>query len=256
MTHLKNIPIIGYNNPTVQCGYSGGLHFVSCHNVTIEGIIWNKCGANVHMSATQGIGLYICNSLNIIFQNCIFKNSLGQSIVLSEVSGSVNINNYNFTNNSHYNHGTAIHYSSKLNDDVQLVFTINNCIFDYNEGTSIVYFNQSGISQKYLSLQNSKFSNNYGGAMYILLGQFHINGVVLFEENNATHGGGLVVSNHASVFTENSVVTFSKNVATNQGGAIFVSNQAMISFEQNSIVIFNSNMADVALCRWSCIFRK
>ena len=41
LTHLKNIAIIGYNNPTVQCGYSGGLHFVSCDNVTIEGIIWN-----------------------------------------------------------------------------------------------------------------------------------------------------------------------------------------------------------------------
>ena len=40
-THLKNIAIIGYNNPTVQCGYSGGLHFVSCHNVTIEGITWD-----------------------------------------------------------------------------------------------------------------------------------------------------------------------------------------------------------------------
>ena len=56
--HLKNIAIIGYNNPTVQCGYSGGLHFVSCHNVTIEGIIWNECGANANVNATQGIGYY------------------------------------------------------------------------------------------------------------------------------------------------------------------------------------------------------
>ena len=38
LTYLENILIIGYNNPTVQCGYSGGLHFASCHNVTIEGI--------------------------------------------------------------------------------------------------------------------------------------------------------------------------------------------------------------------------
>ena len=72
LTHLKNIAIIGYNNPTVQCGYSGGLHFVSCHNVTIEGIIWNEYGANVNVNATEGIGLYMYNSLNIIFQNCTF----------------------------------------------------------------------------------------------------------------------------------------------------------------------------------------
>ena len=50
LTHLKNIAIIGYNNPTVQCGYSGGLHFVSCHNVTIKGIIWNGYDANVNTS--------------------------------------------------------------------------------------------------------------------------------------------------------------------------------------------------------------
>ena len=244
LTHLKNIAIIGFNNPTVQCGYSGGLHFVSCHNVTIEGIIWNECGANTNISNTQG--LHFHNSSNVVFQNCTFQNSLGQSIVLSEVSGSVNIDNCNFTHNNHYNnHGTAIHYSTKLNDDVRLVFTITNSIFNYNEGASIMYFYQSGSSQQYLSLQNSKFSNNQGVPMYNLKGQLHINGVVLFEGNNATNGGGLFVGDYASViFNETSVVTFSKNVATNQGGAVFVSNQAMISFEQTSIVVFNSNRAD------------
>ena len=244
LTHLKNIAIIGYNNPTVQCGYSGGLHFVSCHNVTIEGIIWNECGANV--STTKRIGLYMYNSSNIIFQNCTFRNSLGQSILLSQVSENVNILNCNFTHNKYYNnHGTAIYYSSKFNDDVQLVFTINNCIFDYNEGASIVYFYQSGSSQKYLLLQNSKFSNNQGVPLYILCQQLYINGVVLFEGNNARNGGGLFIGDHASViFNESSFVTFRKNVATNQGGAVFVSSQAMISCEQNSIVVFNSNRAD------------
>ena len=246
LTHLRNIAIIGYNNPTVQCGYSGGLYFVSCHNVTIQGIIWNECGALANISTTQRIGLYIYNSSNIIFQNCISQNSLGQSIALLEVSGSVSISNCNFTHNSHYKkHGTAIYYSSNLNDNVQLVFTINNCIFDYNEGASIVYFDHSGTSQKHLSLQNSKFSNNQGIPILILNKQLYINGVVLFEGNHATYGGGLFVGDHASViFNKSAFVTFSKNVATNQGGAVFVSNQAMISFEQNSIVVFNSNSAD------------
>ena len=245
-THLKNIAIIGYNNPTVQCGYSGGLNFVSCHNVTIEGIIWNECGANTNISSIQGIGLYMYNSSNTIFLNCTFQNSLGQSIVLSEMLGNVNINNCNFTHNSNYkNHGTAIHCLSKLNDNVQLVFTINNCVFDYSGGASIVYFYQPDASQICLSLQNSKFTNNQGVPIYIINGQLYINGVVLFEKNNATNGGGLFVGDHASViFNKSSVVTFSRNVATNQGGAVFVSNQAMISFEQNSIVVFNSNRAN------------
>ena len=50
LTHLKNIAVIGYNNPTLQCGYSGGLHFVSCHNVTIDGIIWNGYDVNANIS--------------------------------------------------------------------------------------------------------------------------------------------------------------------------------------------------------------
>ena len=105
--------MIGYNNPTLQCGYSGRLHFASCHNVTIEGIIWNEWGANANVNATQGIKLHLYNSSNIIFQNCIFQNSLHQSIVLLEVTGNANIN---FTYNNHCkNHGAAIHYSLKLN---------------------------------------------------------------------------------------------------------------------------------------------
>ena len=128
LTYLKNIAIIGYNNPTVQCGYSGGLHFASCHNVTIEGIIWNECGRNANVSAASETGLYIHNSSNVNFQNCTFQNSLGQSIAILEISGNVNINNCNFTHNKYKYHGVAIHYSSKHN--VQLALLINKCVFD------------------------------------------------------------------------------------------------------------------------------
>ena len=100
LTHLKNIAIIGYNNPTVQFGYGGGLQFVHCHNFTIEGIKWNGCGANSNTNTTLGIRLCIHNSSNITIQNCTFQNSFGQSVVLSEVSGNVNINNCKFTHNN------------------------------------------------------------------------------------------------------------------------------------------------------------
>ena len=115
LTYLKNIAIIGYNNPTVQCGYSGGLHFASCHDVVIAGIIWNECGKNANVSIASRTGLYIHNSSSVSFQNCTFQNSLGHSIVLLEVSGNVNINDCNFTHNYYKNHGVAIHYSSKHN---------------------------------------------------------------------------------------------------------------------------------------------
>ena len=245
LTHLKNIAIIGYNNPKVQFGYSGGLQFVHCHNLTIEGIKWNGCGVKSNASTTPGIVLYVHNSSNIIFQNCTFQNSFGQSVVLSEVLGNVNINNCKFTHNNYYNnHGTAIHYSSNTN--VQLVFMINNCTFDYNEGASIVYFYQLGILQKKLILQYSNFKNNDGVPIYILKQKLFINGLVLFEGNKATDGGGLFVSDNASVvFNESSVVTFCQNVADNHGGAIFTSHDSVILFEQASIVQFISNTATI-----------
>ena len=78
--------------------------------------------------------------------------------------------------------------------------------------------------------------------MYIINGQLYVNGVMLFEENNATNGGGLFDA--SVIFNESSVVTFSKNVATNEGGAVFVSNQAIISFEQNFSLVLNSYIAE------------
>ena len=146
LMHLKNIAIIGYNNPTVQFGYSGGLQFVHCYNLTIEGIKWNGCGAKSNASTTPGIGLYVHNSSNIIFQNCTFQNSFGQSVVLSEVLGNVNINNCKFTHNNYYNnHGTAIHYSS--NNNAKLVF----CKFTHNN-----YYNNHGTAIHYSSNNNAK----------------------------------------------------------------------------------------------------
>ena len=245
LTHLKNIAIIGYNNPTVQCGYSGGLHFVSCHNVTIEGIIWNGYDANVNTSTIPEARLYMHNASNISLQNCTFQNSLGQSIVaLSETSGNANISNCKFSHNNHHgNHGAAVHcYSS--NDFAQLLLTISDCTFNYNDGTSIVYFYHSGTSQEYLSLENSTFNNNQGVSVYIVNQQLFISGLVLFEENNATCGSGLFVDDHASViFTKTSITKFRNNIGRNDGGAIFLSNYSMISFDHDSIVVFNSNIA-------------
>ena len=41
---LENIAIIGHDNNAVNCDNAGGLHFDHCHNCTIIGIAWEKCG--------------------------------------------------------------------------------------------------------------------------------------------------------------------------------------------------------------------
>ena len=64
---LANITITGHNNPTVFCNNSGGLHFISCHNCTIEGITWKGCGGR-DISDNNNIHpvLQLYNSSNII----------------------------------------------------------------------------------------------------------------------------------------------------------------------------------------------
>lgn len=36
LTGLENISVIGHDNPAVNCGKAGGIHFENCHNFTIN----------------------------------------------------------------------------------------------------------------------------------------------------------------------------------------------------------------------------
>ena len=229
---LSNIAITGYNNPTVYCNNSGGLHFMSCDNCTIEGITWEGCGAR-NVSNVYPV-LQFTNSSNITIQNCSFQQSIGQAVVLSGMSGDVNINYCNFLHNKQYEgHGTAIHYSSNLLSS-PIKFTITGCNFFLNEkAKSIVYFSQSFVKLcKYLKLQNSKFHHNKGVPIYLSNQDLHINGNIEFSNNIAENGGGIFISDHSNVIIHKSAtVNFTNNTATNNGGAIFLTNHSSILFK-------------------------
>ena len=100
LVDLANIIITGHNNPTVNCNDSGGLHFISCNNSTIEGITWDKCGAiNINDNDNIYPVLQLFNSSNMTIKNCSFQNSIGQAVVLSEMIADVNIDYCNFLYN-------------------------------------------------------------------------------------------------------------------------------------------------------------
>ena len=146
LVDLANITITGHNNPTVSCNKTGGLHFMSCSNCTIEGITWDGCGASDNENVSPVLQLF--NSSNITINNCTFQHSIGQAVVLSEMIGDVNIDHCNFLSNKQYEgHGTAIHYTSNdmlTSYQVQLIFTISGSNFYYNErAKSVVYLHQS-----------------------------------------------------------------------------------------------------------------
>ena len=240
---LANITITGHNNPTMSCNKFGRLHFISCYNCTIEGITWEGCGARNISDDDDNIYpvLQFTNSSNVTIQHCSFQQSIGQAVVLSGMSGDVNINYCNFLYNKQYEgHGTAIHYSSNdmlISSPLKLMIT--GCSFFYNErAKSIVYFSHLSTNFKpckYLKLQNSKFSQNNGVPMYLSNHDLHINGNIEFTYNIAENGGGIFISDHSNVIIHKSTtVNFVNNRATNNGGAIFLTNHSSILFDSYS----------------------
>ena len=241
-SNLVNVSIIGYNNPTVNCKRAGGIHFNFCHNCIIQDITWDGCGTETEA------GIKLSDSSNIIIENSSFQYSKGPNIVLSGVSGHVNISHCNFVHNNHYGgHGAAIYYSSSnVTTDLQLLFAISNCNFSYNHNAlSLVYIeNMMSKDNSNIIFQNIKFCHNQGISIYVVDQNINLLGKVLFHNNTAENGVGIYVTDHSTVvFGKNSDVSFIQNSADYNGGAVLLRYHSSIIFDQNSMATFNDNDA-------------
>ena len=221
LNNLENVTISGQGNSTVNCNGIGAVKFVSCNNVTIKGVNWERCGSNE--STYPGMEFY--NSSDIVIQNCFFHHSTGQAIVvLSKVSGNVYINNCQFTHNKyHEGHGAAIHYTSSP-EQRQLV--INNCDFTWiGPAESVVFIDNSNNTVNGLIslLQNCTFIQNQGVPIYI--SHVHtsviLNNSVSFKDSRATAGGGIYCSNSIIKFDDKCNAGFYNNSVTTNSGAIY-----------------------------------
>ena len=238
---LYNVSIIGHNNPTVKCINGGGMHFNFCHNCIIQGVTWHGCG-----SKTKA-GLTLNNSSNIAIQSCSFQHSLGQAVILSEVSGEISISYSSFVNNNQWRrHGTAIHYSSNSNviGSSHFVLNIRNCSFSHNRHAKSVIYIEKSIQDGDINLNDSSFRDNEGVSIFLVNQKLSLNGNVLFQNNTARDGAGINIKNHSTVvFGENSDVVFIQNSAMRRGGAIFVKQYSSILFDKNANIKFSGNSA-------------
>ena len=241
-SNLENVSIIGHNNPTVNCKRAGGIHFNFCYNCIIQNITWDGCGRKTEP------GIKLRDSSNIVFEKCSFQYSKGSAIVLSEVSGHVNISHCNFVHNIHYGgHGAAIHYSlSNVTNDLQIVLVIINCNLINNNAKSLVYIeNIMSISHNNITFQNTKFCHNKGVSIYVVNENIDLFEKVLFQNNTAENGAGIYMKDHSTViFGKNSDAAFMQNSADNNGGAVFLTDHSSIIFDQNSMATFNDNNAN------------
>ena len=235
LVDLANITITGRNNPTVNCSNSGGLHFISCYNCTIEGIAWVECGFTDEENVYPVLQFY--NSSYITIENCLFQDSIWQAVVLSEMIGDVNINQCNFLSNKHYEgHGSVIHYSSTKLSKCPANFVIANCNFsDNGQAKSVIYYGPSDAKLcEHLYLMDSKFHRNKATPIYLATQTLFIGGINHFTENVAENGGGLYISDDSTViFQKSAKVNFKKNVANSNGGAIYLTNHSSLIFNDH-----------------------
>ena len=258
--HVENISIMGHNNPTVHCRSIGGIHFTYCNNCVIQDITWDGCGTkSIDATIATQPGIKFTYSSDVTIQNCRFKHSVGQAVVLSEVSGDVNITQCEFINNTHYKgHGAALYYSSNsVTNSSSHLLTISNCNFISNKrAKSVVYLGK--INSKHngtITLYNFTFYYNQGVSIYIVNQNLYLHGEVLFQENTAKNGAGFFITDYSAIiFGENSNVLFTKNSAKSYGGAIFLRNHSNVSFDQNAKINFINNRAHVGTInsRTSC----
>ena len=238
---LNNITIIGQGNPTVNCNDIGSVKFVSCNNVTIEGVNWERCG----FDNAPGIKFY--NSSNIVLQSSSFQHSVGQAVVLSNMSGNVYINNCQFTYNKyHKGNGTAIYYISSPEQSTHVQLVINNCNFTFNgPAESVVYIDNSNnkVNGHISLLQNSTFTQNKGVPIYISHTSLILNNSVSFKDNKATAGGGIYSSNSIIKFDDKCNVSFDNNLVSTNGGAIYQEANSNMFFTMNAIAKFTRNSA-------------
>ena len=255
ISNFENVSIIGHNNPTVNCMSAGGIHFTFCHSCIIQGIVWNGCGTKSDDTNAKP-GLKFIYSSNIKIQNCSFHHSFGQAIVLSKVSGYLNITHCDFINNTHYRgHGAAIHcLLNNVENSSQLLLTISNCTFTYNRvAKSLVYItNRNSEHNNNVTIYHCKFYHNQAVSIYVVNQKIYLNGNNLFQNNTAGNGTGIYITDHSTViFGESSNVTFIKNYADSssiiiffrRGGIIFLKDHSNVIFDQNSKIKFYNNHA-------------
>ena len=244
VSDLQNVSINGHSNPTVNCKHFGGIHLTFCHNCIIQDITWDGCGAELTDNSNEP-GIKFNYSSSVTIQNCCFQHSVGQALVLTEMSGYISINNCNFVNNSHYRgHGAAIHYllhDTKKFPDSLFMFSINHCSFTNNRHIKSLVHAENRLFIKYhkIIFNNSMFNSNQSIPIRVINHEIHIYGKVLFQSNVAEDGAGIYISNYSTViFGENSKVTFIQNLANDRGGAIFLKNYSNFLIHQNSVVTF------------------
>ena len=169
-----------------------------------------------------------------MINECYREQSRGHALFIADVSGYVRIFRSFFLQNEEFNnHGTAIYCSTKTDHHLQSNFTIDNCSFRNNTGDSIVYL-EGQKRDGHILLMNCKFTKNHGVPLYLTKLSNIQGGNLSFVSNTAENGGGIYITESTLHIHIKSYVEFKDNKAKSDGGAIFLGENNIILFKQNT----------------------
>ena len=239
---LDNVSLTGHNNAIIHYKDTGELKFMSCQNVEIKDLTWNRPSENNPISR-----ITFSDVSSITVRNCSFQYSMGQAISLLNVSEHVNIDRCKFIHNSGNQNASLIHYSpGSTNNNNTNVLTITNCCFSNNKysQSGLIFLEPSKTMSDNVVFHDAEFIDNDGTCIYGNKQYVSIKGTVTFKNNKAHSGAGIFITGNSTVtFCNNSNVMFVKNHVDANGGAISLSNHAIMVFESNSHSNFSNNKA-------------
>ncbi|MGL4669042.1 MAG: hypothetical protein ACRCVG_00390 [Methanobacteriaceae archaeon] len=248
-----------YLNDNKYNGTGNANLTVSNRNITIIG------NNSTVISGSKNSWIFNLNNSYMTFINVTFADAYRSGsggAILTNGTGTLNIINCNFKNNSVTQQGASIYNTPGTN------ITINNSTFNNNSAAygSAIYSNNTVIS-----INSTSFNNNsatiYGGAIYIIDGIMNINNSI-FYNNNASLDGGAIYTSRNNTFVNISNSNFTNNIAKRNAGAIYLSstlgdvnNNTLINitnsrFTNNTAVgtagaIYNGLMLYMSNCKFS-----
>ena len=216
-------------------------------------------------SADFGAAIFSLYNSSVTFKDqskVMFNSNIAQrcgvmtSVVFSTISYNdhtivtynTNVASYTFTSNLEISAGIMCTFQR-----TNIIITGHSFIaFANNEaaGSGAMVLSESDITTEAYS--TIMFKNNI--AQYTSGGTFMCtknssvtikgNSNVTFDSNKASQSGGAIHNMCQITFKDNSISTFINNTAKNNGGAIVCSQPSQVSFEGNTTVTFDGNIAD------------
>ena len=167
---------------------------------------------------------------NVHLESNVFSNAKGGAVYTQYACDSVTFTQCTFLNNTSIR-GAAIYIDD---NDVSNILTPNYCfnnILVFIENTtfhhniaddSIIYFDDCSKYDVVITIQDSNFTENMGGCLYVPQCQVNLQEQILFSNNTANNGAALYLDQGSEVWMHGSTSQFVNNSAALYGGAIFV----------------------------------